>query len=250
MKLIRFLADEREQFGILENNKIYIVKGDIFCEFEKDGKTVDLTNVTILPPTHPSKIVAVGLNYKAHSEEFGEELPDEPRLFLKPSSAVIAHGDAIVRPPQSKRVDYEAELAVVIGKRCSKISEIEAKDYILGYTCFNDVTARDLQRKDGQWTRAKGFDTFAPIGPWIETEADPDQLDIRLLLNGKVMQSANTNQFIFPVYTLVSYISHVMTLLPGDVIITGTPSGVGPLHAGDSVTVSISGVGDLTNSVI
>ena len=250
MKLIRFLFDGEEQFGAVENDVIRIAEGNMFSDFTVGNQTVPLAQVKILPLSQPSKIVAVGLNYREHSEEFGETVPEEPKLFLKPPSAVIAHGEAIVRPPQSERVDYEAELALVIGRRCSKISAADAEQYILGYTCLNDVTARDLQSKDGQWTRAKSFDTFAPIGPWIETEADPNHLDIRLLKNGMVMQSANTSQFIFPVETLVSYISHVMTLLPGDVITTGTPCGVGPMQAGDTVTVSISGIGDLTNPVV
>lgn len=250
MKLIRFLFDGEEQFGAVENDVIRIAEGNMFSDFTVGNQTVPLAQVKILPPSQPSKIVAVGLNYREHSEEFGETVPEEPKLFLKPPSAVIAHGEAIVRPPQSERVDYEAELALVIGRRCSKISAADAEQYILGYTCLNDVTARDLQSKDGQWTRAKSFDTFAPIGPWIETETDPNHLDIRLLKNGMVMQSANTSQFIFPVETLVSYISHVMTLLPGDVITTGTPCGVGPMQAGDTVTVSISGIGDLTNPVV
>lgn len=250
MKLIRFLSDGEEQFGAVENDVIRIAEGNMFSDFTVGNKTVPLAQVKILPPSKPSKIVAVGLNYREHSEEFGETVPEEPKLFLKPPSAVIAHGEAIVRPPQSERVDYEAELALIIGRRCSKISAADAEQNILGYTCLNDVTARDLQSKDGQWTRAKSFDTFAPIGPWIETETDPNRLDIRLLKNGMVMQSANTSQFIFPVETLVSYISHVMTLLPGDVITTGTPCGVGPVQAGDTVTVSISGIGDLTNPVV
>ena len=249
MRLARFCYKDRICFGVVTNDEIIVAKGDMFGEYKLTKKKVSLSAVKLLPPTEPSKIVAVGLNYKAHTEEFGEDVPDEPRLFLKPASAVIGHKDDIIIPEQSQRVDYEAELAIVISKKCSKISEEEAGEYILGYTCLNDVTARDLQKKDGQWTRAKGFDTFAPIGPWIETELNPDSVSISLLLNGEVMQSSNTNMFIFKTRQLVSYISNVMTLLPGDIITTGTPSGVGPMKSGDVVTVKIDGIGELINNV-
>lgn len=249
MRLARFLHEGRQDFGVIEDGMLHVAEGDFFGIFSQTGQRLDLDAAQLLPPAAPSKIVAVGLNYKAHSEEFGEDVPEEPKLFLKPPSAIVAHGEHIVCPKQAKRVDYEAELALVIGKKCAAVSEQTAEEYILGYTCFNDVTARDLQARDGQWTRAKGFDTFAPVGPWIETDVNPDSLEIRLLLNGKVKQRSNTSQFIFPVRRLVSFISHVMTLLPGDIITTGTPSGVGPMHAGDTVTVSIEGVGELTNYV-
>ena len=249
MRLARFCYKDKICFGVVSNDEIIVAKGDIFGEYKLTKKKVPLSSVKLLPPTEPSKIVAVGLNYKAHTEEFGENVPDEPRLFLKPASAVVGHKDDIIIPEQSRRVDYEAELAIVIGKKCSKISEEEAVDYILGFTCLNDVTARDLQRKDGQWTRAKGFDTFAPIGPWIETELNPDSVSISLLLNGEVMQSSNTNMFIFKTRQLVSYISNVMSLLPGDIITTGTPSGVGPIKSGDVVMVKIDGIGELINNV-
>lgn len=249
MKLARFSYKNKEYFGVVSGDEIIVAKGDMFSEYKLTKKRIPLSDVKLLPPTVPSKIVAVGLNYRAHTEEFGEEVPDEPRLFLKPSSAAIGHMDAIILPKQSQRVDYEAELAIVIGKKCFKVSEDEVGDYILGFTCLNDVTARDLQRKDGQWTRAKGFDTFAPIGPWIETELDSDSVDISLLLNGEVMQSSNTNMFIFKTKQLVSYISNVMTLLPGDIITTGTPGGIGPMKSGDVVTVKIDGIGELINTV-
>lgn len=249
MKLARFLYEGREGFGVIEDGMIHVADGDFFGSFAQTEQSLPLNTVQLLPPSNPSKIVAVGLNYKAHSEEFGEAVPEEPKLFLKPPSAIVAHGQNIICPAQARRVDYEAELAVVMQKRCAAVSEHEAEEYILGYTCFNDVTARDLQAKDGQWTRAKGFDTFAPVGPWVETDANPDCLNIRLLLNGEVKQQANTSRFIFPVRRLVSFISHVMTLLPGDIITTGTPSGVGPMVPGDIVTVAIEGVGELTNFV-
>ncbi len=211
----------------------------------------ELSITRLLPPCRPSKIVCLGLNYRDHAQEMGLAIPDEPILFLKPPSSIIGHGDAIVYPDQSHRVDYEAELAVVMARRCRMVSPDEASGCILGYTCLNDVTARDLQAKDGQWTRAKSFDTFAPVGPWIETAiADPHDLDIRLLVNGEVRQSSNTRHLIFSIPEIVSYIAGIMTLEPGDVIATGTPSGIGPLNRGDVVRVEIQDIGVLENRVV
>ena len=210
-----------------------------------------LENVTLLAPTMPSKIIAVGLNYRDHAKEFNFEIPKEPLLFSKPPSAIIAHNDTIQLPKASERVDYEAELAIIIKERAKNIEEKEAKNYILGYTCANDVTARDLQQKDNQWTRSKAFDTFAPLGPWIIPAKDlnPNNINIIAKKNGKIVQSSNTDQMIFSPYKLVSYISEIMTLLPGDVIITGTPSGVGPLQSGDCIEVEIENIGTLKNYV-
>jgi len=191
--------------------------------------------------------VAIGLNYRDHAEELNLALPEEPLLFLKPASSVIGPGDRIVLPPHSARVDYEAELAIVIGKTAKNVSRGQAGDYIQGYTCLNDVTARDLQTKDGQWTRSKGFDTFCPIGPWIETEIDPSDLKIELLLNGEAKQQSRTSNLIFNSLQLVEFITGVMTLLPGDVIATGTTSGIGPMKDGDKVEVRIEGIGSLIN---
>ncbi|MDP3066936.1 MAG: fumarylacetoacetate hydrolase family protein, partial [Methanobacteriaceae archaeon] len=202
------------------------------------------------PPVQPSKVVCVGLNYRDHAEELNMEIPDEPILFLKPHTAVIGHGASIIYPPQSHQVDYEAELAVVVGKDAHKISKENAFDYIAGYTILNDVTARDLQRKDGQWTRAKSFDTFCPIGPWIETDLDPGNQNISLLLNGQLKQKSNTRNMIFSVEELVSFISNIMTLKPGDVIATGTPPGVGSMQVGDMVEVEVEGIGVLKNRVL
>ena len=213
------------------------------------GEVLSLEDVTLLPPSQPSKIVCVGLNYVKHAQELKMPLPDEPILFLKPPSAILAPGGQIVYPSSSIQVDYEGELAVVIGKRCRNISADEAEKYILGYTCFNDVTARDLQRKDGQWTRAKSFDTFAPFGPWIG-KIDPSDADIKTRVNGKLVQDSNTSDLIFSVPRLVQFISAVMTLEPGDVIATGTPPGVGQLQKGDLVEVEIEGIGVLKNSVV
>ena len=213
------------------------------------GEVLSLEDVTLLPPSQPSKIVCVGLNYVKHAQELKMPLPDEPILFLKPPSAILAPGGQIVYPSSSIQVDYEGELAFVIGKRCRNVSADEAEKYILGYTCFNDVTARDLQRKDGQWTRAKSFDTFAPFGPWIG-KIDPSDADIKTRVNGKLVQDSNTSDLIFSVPRLVQFISSVMTLEPGDVIATGTPPGVGQLQKGDLVEVEIEGIGVLKNSVV
>ncbi len=208
-----------------------------------------LGQVKLLPPCTPSKVVAVGLNYRDHAEELGLALPEEPLLFLKPPSSVIGPGETILAPPQSKRVDYEAELAVVISRTAQQVTAEKAADYILGYTCLNDVTARDLQSKDGQWTRAKGFDTFCPIGPWIETDLDPSDLEISLYLNDELKQRSRTSNLIFDPFRLVEFVSHVMTLTPGDVIATGTTSGIGPMRPGDKVEVRIEGIGSLFNFV-
>lgn len=207
-----------------------------------------MEDVELLAPCCPSKIVCVGLNYVEHAKELKMKLPEEPVLFLKPPSAVIGPGTEIVVPKSSDRVDYEGELGVVIGKRCKAIAADEAKKHILGYTCFNDVTARDLQQKDGQWTRAKSFDTFAPFGPWIAC-IDPSDADIKTRVNGQIRQSSNTADLIFGVPSLIEFISNVMTLEPGDVIATGTPPGVGRLEKGDVVEVEIEGIGVLKNRV-
>lgn len=211
---------------------------------------VPLEGLEILPPIMPTKIVCVGLNYKKHASEMKMPLPDEPVLFLKPSSAVVASGGSIIYPESSTRVDYEAELGIVIKSETRNVSESEAASIILGYTAFNDVTARDLQNKDGQWTRAKGFDTFAPFGPYIETELkNPNDLSIQAILNGKVVQESRTSDMIFPVEKIVSFISKVMTLYPGDVIATGTPEGIGPMQRGDEIIIRIEGLDDLVNDV-
>ncbi|MDD5748848.1 MAG: fumarylacetoacetate hydrolase family protein [Actinomycetota bacterium] len=212
---------------------------------EVDFPVYHTSDVKLLAPVLPTKIVAVGLNYTDHAEELGMDIPEEPLLFLKGLNTVIGPGDEIVYPLQSKKVEYEAELAVVIGKEAKDVSEDEAESFILGYTCSMDITARDLQKKDGQWTRAKNFDTFCPLGPWVETELDSRDLLISLRLNGRTMQCQRTSKMIFKVKTLVSFISEVMTLFPGDVILTGTPCGVGELKPGDMVEVDVEGIGNL-----
>ncbi|MDT8271903.1 MAG: fumarylacetoacetate hydrolase family protein [Desulfomonilia bacterium] len=204
----------------------------------------------MLAPVQPSKIVAVGLNYRDHARELSQELPREPLLFLKPSSSIIGPDDTIIYPNCSSRVDYEAELAVVISRTCSHVRKDQAREYIFGYTCFNDVTARDLQIADGQWTRAKSFDTFSPIGPWIVTDVhNPHALTISSRLNGEIRQLSSTEDLIFGVFDLVEFISSVMTLYPGDVIATGTPSGIGPMNRSDEITIEIEGIGALRNTV-
>ena len=250
MKIARYQDGSIIKWGVVEENMIREMEGDPFGHFHLLSKAKKIEEVKLLIPCLPSKIVALGLNYRDHAEEVKMKLPEEPLFFLKPATSVIGPGDGIVYPKMSKQVDYEAELAVVIGKVARAVPEERAADYILGYTCFNDVTARDLQSKDKQWTRAKGFDTFAPIGPWIVTEIDPHHLDIASYLNGERRQHSNTKNLIFGPHQLVSFISHIMTLLPGDVIATGTPSGIGPMAVGDRIDVVIEGIGTLSNTVI
>jgi len=211
---------------------------------------IALAEVMVLPPAQPSKIICAAVNYRAHAEEVGLPIPEEPVIFFKPPSSIIGPGQTIVLPAQSQRVDYEAELALVIGKTGRNIEIADVAAHIFGYCCANDVTARDLQRKDKQFGRAKGFDTFCPLGPWIETQVeDPSSLQVKAIINGEVRQDGNTSDMIFSPFELVSFISKVMTLMPGDVILTGTPPGVSPLAPGDEVHVDIAGVGLLINPV-
>ncbi len=215
------------------------------------GSRFPLADVRLLAPVLPSKVVAVGKNYAEHVREMGGEPPDEPVIFLKPSTAVVGPRDPIVYPAGlSERVDFEGELAVVIGRLCRDVPAARVPDVIFGYTCANDVTARDLQARDGQWDRAKGFDTFCPLGPWIETDLDPADLELTTIVNGEIRQNSRTSLLLHDVTELVTYVSAVMTLLPGDVLLTGTPAGVGPLKDGDEVSVSIEGVGTLSNGVV
>jgi 2-keto-4-pentenoate hydratase/2-oxohepta-3-ene-1,7-dioic acid hydratase in catechol pathway len=244
MKLVRFASENQVFRGRVEGNSVFPVEG------EPSLREFSLDHVRLLPPSLPTKIVAIGLNYRDHAEEMKVQLPDEPLLFMKPPSSVIGPDDAIVMPAQSARVDYEAELAIVIGKTAKHVSGKDAQQYILGYTCLNDVTARDLQTKDGQWTRAKSFDTFCPVGPWIETDIDPSDLKIELYLNGERKQASRTSNLIFNSFQLVEFVTSVMTLLPGDLIATGTTSGIGPMKAGDTVEVRVEGIGSLNNVVV
>ena len=226
--------------------------GRVFSQWNPDtsekGRVIEI--IKLLAPALPGKIIAVGLNYRDHALEMGLELPAEPIIFMKPSTSVIGPGDEIIYPAQSNRVDYEAELAVVISKQCRNVRVHDAGDVVLGYTCLNDVTARDLQVKDSQWTRAKSFDTFAPLGPWIVTDIDnPNNLAITSRLNGEIKQSSNTNNLIFNVFGLIEFISSVMTLEKWDIIATGTPAGIGPMVRGDEVEIAIEGIGALINRV-
>jgi len=215
------------------------------------GTRYPLADVRLLAPVLPGKVVAIGRNYAAHVREMGNEMPDEPVIFLKPSTSVIGPADAIIRPVGlSQRVDFEGELAVVIGKIARNVPAERALDVVFGYTCANDVTARDLQKKDGQWARAKGFDTFCPLGPWVETELDPADLEITTTVNGEKRQHSRTSLLLHHVPALIAHVTAVMTLLPGDVLLTGTPDGVGPLERGDQVSVTIEGIGTLTNRVV
>lgn len=223
------------------------IEGDVFGRWDTGAEVAAPS--AVLAPVVPSKIVCVGLNYRDHAAEQGKPLPVEPLLFLKPSTAVVDPGGCIELPSGVGRVDHEAELAVVIGRRATRVAEADAMGHVLGLTCMNDVTARDLQKKDGRYTRAKGFDTFAPLGPCIALDLSPDDLRVTGAVNGVVRQDSRTRELIFPVARLISAISHIMTLLPGDVVSTGTPAGIGPLHAGDEVVVTVEGVGTLRNTV-
>jgi 2-keto-4-pentenoate hydratase/2-oxohepta-3-ene-1,7-dioic acid hydratase in catechol pathway len=251
MKYVRFLDQNNNiGFGVIEGTNVKILDGSFLDpNSQLTGKDIELREVRLLAPVEPSKVVCVGLNYALHIKEMEHDLPDDPVIFIKPQTSVIGPGDKIIYPLMSQRVDFEAELAVVIGKTMNNVSEEEAMNLIFGYTCANDVTARDLQKKDGQWTRGKSFDTFCPIGPWVVTDIDPSGLDIQLLLNGEVKQSSNTKYFISSIPKLVSFISQVMTLYPGDVVLTGTPEGVGPMLPGDEVVVKIPAIGELHNTI-
>lgn len=237
-------------FGVVNGTSIDIIKGHPFSDLEFTGVNLDLEKVKILSPVLPSKVVCVGKNYADHAKELGGEVPAEPVIFIKPSTTVIGENDQIVLPTQSTNVHHEVELAIVISHLCKNVDVSRAGEVILGYTIANDVTARDLQNSDGQWTRAKSFDTFCPLGPWIETELDPTNLDLTCEVNGQVRQSGNTSEMVRTAHEMVAWISTVMTLLPGDVILTGTPAGVGPIVNGDIVEVTISGIGTLSNPVI
>ena len=250
MKLLRFIHNNKKLYGIAQHENVRVIHGDIFGEYTATDTILKIEDIKILPPCDPTKIVCVRLNYYEHQLEMNEFADKFPILFIKPNTAVIAHNENIINPKGVDRVDFEAELAVVIKKRAKNIKKGTAKDYILGYTCFNDVTAREIQKQDGQWTRAKSFDTFAPVGPYITTEVEPDNLDIQLLVNGQVRQHSNTNKLIWNVDFLVEQISNIMTLLPGDIIATGTPSGCGKMEDGDKVEVIIEKLGTLTNHLI
>ncbi|MGM0502094.1 MAG: fumarylacetoacetate hydrolase family protein [Bacillota bacterium] len=250
MKIVRYKEEGQLKTGVLEGDKVRDVNGNFNGEYYISEAGKELDEVQLVAPCNAAKVVCVGLNYRDHAQELNMNLPDEPIIFLKPASAVTGPNSEIVYPAMSGQVDYEAELAVVIKDKIKNIAPEEVENHILGYTCFNDVTARDLQSRDGQWTRAKSFDTFAPVGPVIETDVEVDNLDIKLYKNGKLKQESNTRQMIFSIPEIVSFISRIMTLEPGDVIATGTPPGVGEMKAGDEVEVVIEEIGNLRNRVV
>jgi 2-keto-4-pentenoate hydratase/2-oxohepta-3-ene-1,7-dioic acid hydratase in catechol pathway len=255
VRIARFVAGDDVAFGVIEGEStdemtVTAIAGHPFAPFQRTGEPRPLADVRLLAPVLPSKVVAFGRNYAAHAREMGAEVPEHPVVFLKPSTSVIGPGEAILYPPQSQEVHYEAELAVVISRLCREVPVERVGDVVLGFTCANDVTARDLQRREQQWGRAKGFDSFCPIGPWVVTDLDPARLSIECSVNGEVRQRANTADMMRSVAECVAHVSEAMTLLPGDVVLTGTPEGVGPLHVGDDVAVTIEGIGTLTNRVV
>jgi 2-keto-4-pentenoate hydratase/2-oxohepta-3-ene-1,7-dioic acid hydratase in catechol pathway len=251
MRIARFSTADGVSFGAVEGDTVAAIDAHPFGELRFSGRRLPMADVRLVAPILPSKVVAIGKNYAGHVREMGGEAPAEPVIFMKPSTAVIGPREPIAYPQKlSDRVDYEGELAIVIGRLCRDVPVERTAEVVLGYTCANDVTARDLQRRDGQWTRSKSFDTFCPLGPWIETEADPADLAITTTVNGQVRQDSRTSLLLHNVPTLISYVSQVMTLLPGDVILTGTPAGIGPLEVDDEVEVTIESIGTLTNRVV
>ncbi len=250
MKIVRYHThDEGIKYGWLLEDKVGEIQGDIFGEYRRREAKTPISEVKLAAPCTPSKILCVGRNYVEHARELGNETPKVPLIFMKPPSSIIASGEYIILPPQSSQVEHEAELVVVVSKRGRSITPEAAKEYIFGYTIGNDVTARDLQKTDGQWTRAKGFDTFCSFGPWIDTEFDASDAVVTCRVNGQMRQMASTRDMVFNVSTLIAYISSVMTLEAGDIIFTGTPAGVGVLKNGDVVDVEIEGLGKLSNRV-
>jgi 2-keto-4-pentenoate hydratase/2-oxohepta-3-ene-1,7-dioic acid hydratase in catechol pathway len=251
VRIARFTKDGDLFFGAVENDEtIATVAAHPFGEIQFTGERQPLADVRLTAPILPSKVIAIGKNYAEHAREMGGEAPEQPVMFMKPSTSVIGQREAIVYPSLSGRVDYEGELAVVIGRLCRDVPASRAAEVILGYTCANDVTARDLQKSDGQWTRGKGFDTFCPLGPWIETELDPSDLAITTTVNGEVRQSSRTSKLLHDIPELIEFVTQVMTLLPGDVILTGTPEGVGPMQVDEEVSVTVENIGTLTNRVV
>ncbi len=257
MRIARFSLSDQIAFGVVDGDetdpeslRITAIDGHPFAPFERTTASFPLGDVRLLPPSLPSKVIGIGKNYADHAREMGGEPPSTPIVFLKPSTSVVGPGDAVVLPRQSSRVEFEGEIAVVIGRLAREVPESRVSDVILGYTCADDVTARDLQHADGQWTRAKGFDGFCPLGPWIETEVDTDALTVTTAVNGTVKQQASASDMVHPIADLVVFVSSIMTLLPGDVILTGTPAGVGEIQDGDEISISVSGVGTLRHRVV
>jgi 2-keto-4-pentenoate hydratase/2-oxohepta-3-ene-1,7-dioic acid hydratase in catechol pathway len=255
VRIARYSHDGEVKFGVVEASvdsgvELADIAGHPFGPITFTGERRTIESVRLLPPVLPSKVVAIGKNYAEHASEMGGAVPAQPLVFLKPSTSGVGSGDAIAYPPSSTRVDYEGELAVVIGRLCSDVPESRAMEVVFGYTCANDVTARDQQKSDGQWSRAKGYDSFCPLGPWIETDLSADDLRVTTTLNGEVKQDGRTSQIVHKIPSLITYVTTCMTLLPGDVILTGTPAGVGPMQVGDEVAVEIEGIGSLRNRVV
>jgi 2-keto-4-pentenoate hydratase/2-oxohepta-3-ene-1,7-dioic acid hydratase in catechol pathway len=251
MKIARFSNGAEPRFGIVDGPELVVLKGHpLAVGYDTTGERIALKEVKLLAPTIPSKIVCIGKNFADHAAEIGEEVTDQPLIFFKPSSAIIGHGEAIVLPPQSNQVELEAELTVVIGKIAKNVLEKDALDYVFGYTIANDVTARDLQAKDDQWARSKSFDTFCPLGPWIETEFLPDEQLIESRINGELKQQVSIAKMVHNIRSIVSYVSKNMTLLPGDIILTGSPAGISRISAGDLIECEIEGIGILANTVV
>ena len=249
MRLVRFNSGDSTSYGVLDGDSIRQIMGEPFAEINYSGETFSLAEVKLLAPVEPKKIVLVGLNFASHAAEIHQETPSEPLIFFKPSSAVVASGEEIVLPHQSTQVEIEAELTVVIGKRAKNVSQEKVSDYILGYTVANDVTARDIQFSDLQWARSKAFDSFCPVGPWIETDFVPESKRISSTINGKTKQDASTSEMVYSPEHLISYISHNFTLEPGDIVLTGSPAGISRVVAGDVVQCSIEGIGTLHSFV-
>jgi 2-keto-4-pentenoate hydratase/2-oxohepta-3-ene-1,7-dioic acid hydratase in catechol pathway len=250
VKVARFSNGAEPRFGIVDGPELVVLKGHpLVAGYQTTGERIPLKELKLLAPTIPSKIVCIGKNFADHAAEIGEEITDEPLIFFKPSSAIIGHGDAIVIPPQSKQVELEAELCLVIGKIAKNVSEEKALEYLWGVTIANDVTARDLQFGDGQWARSKAFDTFCPLGPWVETEFVPDSQVIESRINGEVRQNVAISEMVHKIPFIISYVSKNMTLLPGDIILTGSPAGISVINTGDLIECEIEGIGILSNPV-
>jgi 2-keto-4-pentenoate hydratase/2-oxohepta-3-ene-1,7-dioic acid hydratase in catechol pathway len=250
VKVARFSNGAEPRFGLVDGPELVVLKGHpLVAGYQTTGERIPLKELKLLAPTIPSKIVCIGKNFADHAAEIGEEVTDEPLIFFKPSSAIVGHGDAIVIPAQSKQVELEAELCLVIGKLAKNVSEEKALDYLWGVTIANDVTARDLQFGDGQWARSKGFDTFCPLGPWVETEFVPDGQVIESRINGEVRQNVAISEMVHKIPFIISYVSKNMTLLPGDIILTGSPAGISVIKAGDIIECEVEGIGILSNPV-
>ncbi|EKF20440.1 fumarylacetoacetate hydrolase family protein [Nitratireductor pacificus] len=249
MKIVRFSHQGAASYGLLEGDAVAVLSRPPFDGIEKTGEVLPLDAVSLLAPVTPSKLVCVGLNYTLHAEESGVPVPEEPMLFMCAPSAIIADGEEIQLDSSTDRIDFEAEIGIVVGRKARNVAADDVADYIFGYTCANDVSNRVLQKKDGQFTRAKSFDTYKPVGPCIETDLDPDNVDIKLWQNGELRQSSNTNDMIFSTARIFEFVSGIMTLEPGDLIITGTPSGVGPMASGDEIVIEIEKIGRLRSVV-